>query len=720
MIQQRTSRAERFTAQRDRKGTGQRRSDLTITDASDKEFGVADASLFETALQFHRAGQLERAERLYRRVLDQTPQHGDALFMLSALAVQSGRREQAAALLERAIRVDPSNAFYFSSLGDVYRSLGRRREAAPMLLMAIARKPDFAEAVASLALTFEEQGYLDAAAACYERARALDPNLVRAASQPATNGSAGSTPAEPGTEAGMPPAQLIGALAETLRLAGRADDASGWYRVALELEPRMANAYAALGAIHADAERFDEAIADFRRALSIDGDFHAARGLLATALGETGRIAEAEAAYREVVARCPTDPAAHSVLLFNLPFWPDVGASEILTEARTWNARHAQALAAQAPALDNDRSAERRLRIGYVSPDFQTHVQSLFTIPLLQNHDHGRFEIFCYSSADKSTRETTRIRGYADVWRDVGALSDAALAEVIRRDRIDILVDLSMHMIGRRMLTFARRPAPIQLCWLAYPGTTGLETMDYRLSDPYLDPLDENTLPYSEQTLRLPDTFWCYDPLTDVPEVSASPALATGRVTFGCLNHFRKINDRVLRLWAEVLLAVPKSRLLLLAPAKSGRAHVCSAFERAGVERDRLEFVDRSGRLDYLNRYREIDICLDTFPYNGHTTSLDALWMGVPTVTLVGETVVGRAGLCQAMNVGLPELIATTPEEYVRAACSLAENLEQLAELRRTLRERTEQSPLMDGPRFTRNLEAIYRDVWRRFCQGAP
>jgi len=467
---------------------------------------VADASLFETALQFHRAGKLERAERLYRRVLEQTPQHGDALFMLSALAVQSGRHEHAAALLERAIVVDPSNAFYFSSLGDVYRSLGRRREAAPMLLMAIARKPDFAEAIAGLALTFEELGHTDAAAACYERARALDPNLALATSRPTSNGSAHSAAAPSGAQSGMPPAQLIGALAETLRLAGRADDASAWYRMALELDPRMANAHAALGAIHADADRFDEAIEDFRRALEVDPDFHAARALLATALGETGRVAEAEATYRDAVARCPTDAAAHSVLLFNMPFWPDVSAGEILTEARTWNARHARALAAQAPALDNDRSAERRLRIGYVSPDFQSHVQSLFTIPLLQNHDHGRFQIFCYSSGDKSTQETTRIRGYADVWREVGALDDAALAELIRRDGIDVLVDLTMHMTSRRVLAFARRPAPIQLCWLAYPGTTGLETMDYRLSDPHLDPPNADT-PYSEQTLRLPDTF---------------------------------------------------------------------------------------------------------------------------------------------------------------------------------------------------------------------
>jgi predicted O-linked N-acetylglucosamine transferase (SPINDLY family) len=276
-----------------------------------------------------------------------------------------------------------------------------------------------------------------------------------------------------------------------------------------------------------------------------------------------------------------------------------------------------------------------------------------------------------------------------------------------------------MHMTGCRLLAFARRPAPVQLCWLAYPGTTGLETMDYRLSDPFLDPPDANTEIYSEETIRLPDSFWCYAPLTDVPDVSRLPALAEGRITFGCLNHFRKMNDRVLRLWAKVLSAVPKSRLMIMAPRGSARDRVRAIFAEGRIELDRIEFVDRCGRLDYLERYRGIDICLDTFPSNGHTTSLDALWMGVPTVTLAGETVVGRAGVCQAMNLGFPELVTTTPEQYLRVANQLATDLERLSELRRTLRDRLKQSPLMDGPRFARNLESVYRDIWRRFSSKA-
>jgi protein O-GlcNAc transferase len=686
---------------------------------------VSAASLFEMAVRCHRAGQVERAALLYRSVLEQAPEHGDALFLLSALATQAGRLEEAAALLERAVRVAPNNAGYLSNLGDVYRSLGRRPEAVGVLLLAIARKPDFAEAVYNLALTFEEQGDLDAAAVCYEGARELKPALSAAAerltglSAKRAALSAGGPVPPRGPDAGLSAADALAALGETLRLGGRSEHAAAWYRAALKLEPRMANAYTALGAIHGEAGRFDEAIADFRSALAIDENFPGVRGYLATALGETGLLEESQALCRQAVALNPEDREAHSNLLFNLQFWPGVTASEILLEARAWNERHARPLAAQALPHPNERSSERRLRIGYVSPDFRTHVQSLFTIPLLANHDHRQFEIFCYSSVQRADSLTERIRGHADVFREVAGLDDAALAEIIRKDRIDILVDLTMHMTDRRLLAFACRPAPVQLCWLAYPGTTGLETMDYRVSDPFLDPPPASTAVYSEATVRLPDSFWCYDPLTDALEVSALPALAAGRISFGCLNHFRKVNDGVLRVWERVLAAVPGSRLLLLAPAGSARERVRSVFAEGGIELDRLEFVDRCGRLEYLRRYRDIDIGLDTFPYNGHTTSLDGLWMGVPTVTLAGETVVGRAGVCHATNLELSELIATTPDDYVRIASSLAENLAHLGELRRTLRERMQQSPLMDGPRFARNFEAIYREIWRLFCGRA-
>ena len=689
---------------------------------------MGDASTFEIAVQFHQAGQVDRAELLYRRVIAQAPEHGDALFLLSMVVLDSDRLQEGCALLQRAVRAAPDNAFFLSSLGGVYGRLGRNREALGVLLMAIARKPDFTEAVFNLALTLEGLGELSAAGECYARALELEPSLSQAAERLAIV-KAGQSAVVSGvkaprrSESELNPAELFSALGATLRIAGAQDHAAAWFRAALRLDPEAAYVHTALGAIDAEASCFDEAIVHFRRALEIDENFHDARGYLDTALNEAGRYDETEAVYRDAVALRPEDPASHSVLLFNMQFWPHVSAADILAEARVWNERHARALSAQALPNQNERSPERRLRIGYVSPDFKTHVLSQNTIPVLQNHDHRQFEIYCYSSVNQPSPETETIRACADVWREVADLDDAALAELIRRDQIDILVDITMHMIGRRLLAYARRPAPIQICWLAYPGTTGLETMDYRLSDPFLDPADQSTLDrsaYSEETLRLPDSFWCYDPLTDVPQVSPLPAIAKGRITFGCLNHFRKVNDGVLRLWARVLSAVPESRLLLLAPEGSVRDRVRALFDEAGVKPERIEFVARGSRLEYLSQYQEIDICLDTSPYNGHTTSLDALWMGVPTVTLVGETVVGRAGLCQAMNLGLPELIATTRDQYVQAASSLASDLEQLSGLRQTLRARLQQSPLMDGARFAKNLESLYRDVWRRFCAERP
>jgi predicted O-linked N-acetylglucosamine transferase (SPINDLY family) len=311
---------------------------------------------------------------------------------------------------------------------------------------------------------------------------------------------------------------------------------------------------------------------------------------------------------------------------------------------------------------------------------------------------------------------TARFRSCADVWRNVVGLTDEQLAESVRHDRIDILVDLCMHMARNRLLVFARKPAPIQACWFAYPGSTGLSTIDYRLTDPYIDPAGLDDDHDSEQSIRLPDSFWCYDPLVNDLAVDTPPMLEKGHITFGCLNNFCKVNAAVLSLWARVLRCVDRSRLLLMAAEGSPRQETLAQLEREGITPDRVTFVTHRPRAQYLELYRGIDIALDTVPYNGHTTSLDSLWMGVPVVTLTGPTAVGRAGLSQLMNLGLPELIAFSPEQYVRIAVELARDLPRLGELRATLRGRMQASPLMDGPRFARNVEAAYREMWRRWC----
>ena len=291
------------------------------------------------------------------------------------------------------------------------------------------------------------------------------------------------------------------------------------------------------------------------------------------------------------------------------------------------------------------------------------------------------------------------------------------MAELIYADQIDILVDLKMHGRDNRLRVFARKPAPVQVAWLGYPGTTGLGAMDYRLTDPHLEPPGQFDAYYSEESFRLPETFWCYDPLTEGPPVSSLPAVRNRFITFGCLNSFTKVNDGCLSLWAHVVRAVPGSRFLLRAPLSRVRHHALSRLESEGIAATRVEFTAMRSRLEYLNLYHRIDIGLDPSPYGGHTTSLDAFWMGVPTITLVGKTAVGRAGLSQSRNLGLPELAAETPDQYVAVAAQLANDLPRLAELRSTLRERMRQSPLMNASRFARNVEQAYREMWRRWCR---
>jgi predicted O-linked N-acetylglucosamine transferase (SPINDLY family) len=330
----------------------------------------------------------------------------------------------------------------------------------------------------------------------------------------------------------------------------------------------------------------------------------------------------------------------------------------------------------------------------------------------------SKFEIFCYAHVSRPDAITQRIHACVDQWRSILGLSDQAAARRIHQDRIDILVDLTMHMSHGRPLVFARKPAPVQVAWLAYPGTTGLAAMDYRLTDPFLDPPDVDHF-YSEKSLRLPGTFWCYDPLCGDLHPNPLPASTNGYVTFGCLNNFCKVTEPTLRLWAEVLAAAANSRLILLAAHGGHRTRVQQYFRDRGVDPGRIEFVEFQPRRQYLEVYHRIDIGLDTLPYNGHTTSLDSFWMGVPVVTRIGSTVVGRAGWSQLCNLGLKELAGEGDEQFVKIALELAADLPRLAGLRQDLRSSMQRSPLMDGPRFARAMEAAYQDMWKSHLQSA-
>jgi protein O-GlcNAc transferase len=491
-------------------------------------------------------------------------------------------------------------------------------------------------------------------------------------------------------------------------------------RRAIALKPDFADAYNNLGCALSTRDQPDEAIEAFRNALRIQPDNSSARLNLGTAMIQSGLASETLALLKELLPNTPGWVAAHSNYILILTYTCD-DPLVILAEQRRWNQLHAEPVRSLIRPHGNDPSVGRRLRIGYVSADFNEHPAGRNILPLLREHDRDRFEIFCYSSSIKRHPLTDRMRGYCHAWRDVFGVSDEAVAQMICNDAIDILVDLSLHSSGSRLMVFAHKPAPVQATFVGYPAGTGLETIDYRLTDPYLDPPGVGDDHYVETSVRLPSTFWCYDSegmeLSDSPAVSAPPAIRTGSISFGCLNGFWKFNDAALSLWAKVMNAVASSRLIILSPQGSARERLARKLESFGIQPNRVEFLSRRARREYLACYNQIDIGLDTFPYNGHSTSLDALWMGVPVVTLVGQTSVSRAGLSQLSNLNLVELAAKTPEQFVAIATKLAQDMPRLTELRASLRQRMLSSPLMDARRFARDVESAYGRMWLKWCE---
>ncbi len=611
------------------------------------------------ALRYYSQGDSDEARIVCEQVLKRRPNDAGAHDLLGVMELYAGRDDEALRLLERAVELQPGKAAYLFNLGLAYAKTGALEKATDVLRNAVQLQPSLKEAAVQLGMVLLERGEVD------EALRHLDVAAAGASKAP---------------HIVEPLAKLFSELARTQLQRGQHADAVATLRRALALEPSRATHHA----------------------------------LLSVALLGLGDLEGGLGALERVRALAPGLASAHSSLIFFSAFSPSRDADRQLQEARRWSQQHAAPLFARRRPHPHERSAERRLRVGYVSPDFRDHVQRLYMLPVLREHDRSRFEIVAYSSVDVPDDWTPKLRAHTDLWRDVAKLNDGELAELIRDDRVDVLVDLSMHMRDNRLRTFAERPAPVQLAWLAYPGTTGVDGIDYRLTDPYLDPPGA-PLPYSERSLWLPDTFWCYDPQSEEP-VRELPALARGQLTFGCFNNFIKLNRGVLELWARVLTAVPGAKLLLLAPSEWARELARETLEKSGVTRDRVDFVGLQSRSDYLASYHAVDVCLDCVPSNGHTTSLDAFWMGVPVVTLVGTTIVGRAGLSHAKNLGLDELVATDADRFVAIAAGLARDLPRLAALRQQLRGRLQQSPLMDAPRFTRALEAAFREAWRSYC----
>ena len=512
-------------------------------------------------------------------------------------------------------------------------------------------------------------------------------------------------------------ADALNTLAILQQFNGSLSEARDTLLRAITFHPQIPEFHYNLANVHRDLGDFDTAISSYRQALSLRPDFRPAMNNLANALKETGDIPGAKALFERTLC-VHREPRIASNLLYLCYFDPEATPQRIFQQHAEWNRIYAQPVVGSHLGFPNDRSADRMLRVGYVSPDFRNHPVARFLLPLLTEHDRARFQVFCYSDVWRPDSMTRRIQALANGWRDTTRLSDDQVAQLVRQDRIDILVDLTMHMDGNRMLVFARKPAPVQVTYLAYAGTTGLTTIDYRLSDAYLDPPSpsgsEESV-YSEKTLRL-DSYWCYAPPPETPAVGPLPALTTGHMTFGCLNNFSKINPSILETWRALLASVANSRLILSAHQGSHRRRVQDFLSQAGVSPDRLEFHGVLPFAEYLDLYNRIDIALDPFPYPGGTTSFDALYMGVPVITLPGHTAVSRAGVSILEHLGLPEFIARSSADYTALTSRLAADTGKLAGLRRSLRSRLLSSTLTDARLFTRSVESAFRNAWVVWC----
>ena len=563
---------------------------------------------------------------------------------------------------------------------------GRLAEAEQGYRAILQRAPSHADSLNLLGVIALQTGNLSSALALVQRAVALRPDA------PVCRNN----------------------LGQVLERHGRDDDAAACYQAAIDLDAGYAEAHNNLGFLRARQDRLTEAEALYRKAIELDRTFaepHTNHGNL---LKDRGELPAAISAYRRAVALRPDLSALHSNLLLTLHYHPDYSPADLKREHDAWAERHVAPLAATRRAHANGREPDRRLRVGFVSPDFREHSVARFVLPLFRELGRKESEVYAYSDVATPDLVTGLLRNHVDQWRDVAAIGDAPLADLIRADGIDILVDLAAHSGHNRLLTFARKPAPVQVTYLAYCSTTGVDAIDYRVTDAFLDPPAE-TEHYTETSIRLPHCYWCYSaPPLGRPPTHRQP----GPPTFGCLNNFAKVSDVTLALWARLLKRVPEARLLLYARTESHRNRVRRAFSQAGVEESRAAFVGRQSFALYLQTYREIDVALDPFPYGGGTTTCDALWMGVPVISLAGRTAVSRAGSTLLSNLGLERLAARSEDQYIELAAALMRDEADLTELRRGLRDRIEASPIMDAGRFARNFESALRTAWRGWCES--
>jgi len=643
---------------------------------------------FGAAIDHFEAGHLDDAEAACRAILEKDATQPDALFLLGMIAQRRGNADEAVERIRAAIKRNRRNPLFHNALGVVQAARGRGTEAIAAFREALVLAPRYTDAHVNLGNALMKRGDGAGAIECFRRAISIEPNLATAHFN------------------------LGNAL-----LAQNDATAIDAYRRALALQPNLADAHMNLGVVLRRQGQAQAAVACFRRTIELRPDHAAAYDNLANMLAEMGQLDDAVAASRRALELGPTSAEAHSNLIFNLNFDASLGIAEHQAERQRWATRHADALAPAGGPRLVDRDPERRLRIGYVSAHFRAYAASYAFGGVLTHHDPAKVEIFCYSDTRQADELTAIFRRTAQHWRDTADLGDAALAERIARDRIDILVDLVGHMSSHRLLAFARKPAPIQITAWGEPTGTGLKTMDYLFADPALIPSEERPL-FAETIIDLPGALGYWTP-EKLPAPGPLPARANGFVTFGSFNRRAKITPEVLREWSAILRALPDARLVLKAKQFGDPAEQDSLrdeFARAGMPVERVTFLGQTGRAEHFAAYRTLDLALDPFPHGGGMTTLDALAMGVPVITRTGRTIPSRLAASCLTALDLKQFIAADAAGYVATAVTAARDLAALERLHAELPARLAHSSIGDARRYAAAVEDAYRAAWRRYC----
>jgi predicted O-linked N-acetylglucosamine transferase (SPINDLY family) len=682
--------------------------------------------MMERAMAAYQAGRDEEAQTLCDQVVALEEDNPDAQYVLGMIAYRRKDLEAAEAYLRRAIGFERSAYWFHAALAEVLLARQKPEQAAEALREASELAPDSPEIAHAVATMLQQYGSSADQAPAWRRVVELAPQNVEAM---ANLGRALVQTGKPG--------EAIEVLRKSLAIDPQHFDANLSMAVALNNTGRHADAleraqhaiairasdpqpYHALAAALAGVKRYDEAVDAVRRALELEPRFRNAHDLLTILLANSGHVREAIEQWKRFLAVFPHDAGAHSNLLVTLNYLPDLSREQIFDAHRRWATTYADPFGAEARQLGNTPEINRRLRIGYVSPDFYRHPVAYFMKAIFAAHHQDKYEVVAFADVPKPDQVTMELKGRAGKWLSIVGKNNAQVAELARFEGIDVLIDLTGHTAKNRLGAFALRAAPVQISYLGYCNTTGMTAMDWIVGDEVTDPPDD-TQPYVEKLLRVPGCFCCYTPEPDAAEVNDLPAASGRPLTLGAFHALRKISEPVLDLWARVLRELPLARLLIwrtyLTPRAQARLR--DEFGHRGVDAQRLEFRDRLPQdRSHLSIYHDVDLALDAFPWSGHTTSCESLWMGVPLVTLRGNTHCGRMAASTLTAAGFGRFVADSQDDYLRIVKELAGDLPALAELRRTMRATTAASPLCDGARFIVGWERALRDAWKTWCQA--